>query len=98
MVGGGEMNTLYSAMRPTGKGTYFMKNIDASALTLLATTCASGTCPTIFKSDRGTYVIQGYAVNAAQAGVTLAHDELLIEIPSELLAGIVAQESAASGN
>jgi len=70
----------------------------APALTLLATTCASGTCPTIFKSDRGTYVIQGYAVDAAQAGVTLAHDELLIEIPTELLAGIVAQESAASGN
>ncbi|GIM96234.1 hypothetical protein [Paractinoplanes toevensis] len=54
-------------------------------LELLATACTSGTCPTIFKSDRGTILIQGYAVNAQQAGVTLAADELLVEIPAELL-------------
>lgn len=58
------------------------------ALELLATTCSSGTCPTIFKTDRGTIVIQGYAVDAHRAGVTLAPDELLVEIPSELLAAI----------
>lgn len=55
-------------------------------LELLATTCSSGTCPTIFKSDRGTILIQGYAADAQQAGVTLAADELLVEIPAELLA------------
>lgn len=55
------------------------------ALELLATTCSSGTCPTIFRSDRGTILVQGYAVDAQQAGVTLAAGELLVEIPAELL-------------
>jgi hypothetical protein len=70
-----------------------MKSVDnevdgarTPALELLATTCSTGTCPTIFRSDRGTIVIQGYAVDAQRAGVTLAADELLVEIPEELLA------------
>ena len=80
-----------------------MNNIDtavegAPALTMLATTCASGTCPTIYRSDRGTYVIQGYAVDARQAGVALAADELLVEIPVELLTEILAGRGGASGN
>jgi hypothetical protein len=80
-----------------------MTNIDidvdgAPGLTMLATSCASGTCPTIFESDRGTYVIQGYAVDAGRAGVTLAPDELLVEIPAELLAGILAGRTPANGN
>ena len=57
-------------------------------LELLATSCTSGTCPTIFKSDRGTYVVQGYAVDARRAGVTLGAGELLVEIPADLLAAI----------
>lgn len=57
-------------------------------LELLATSCTSGTCPTIFKSDRGTYVVQGYAVDAHRAGVTLGAGELLVEIPADLLAAI----------
>jgi hypothetical protein len=79
-----------------------MTNIDtdvdaAPTLTMLATSCASGTCPTIFQSDRGTYVIQGYAVDAGRAGVTLAPDELLVEIPADLLAGILAGDDGTSG-
>ena len=60
----------------------------AVKLELLATACTSGTCPTIFKSDRGTYVVQGYAVDAGRAGVTLGAGELLVEIPADLLAAI----------
>jgi hypothetical protein len=60
----------------------------AHALELVATTCSTGSCPTIFRSDRGTIVIQGYAVDAQRAGVKLAPDELLVEIPAELLAAI----------
>jgi hypothetical protein len=80
-----------------------MTNIDTDvegtpALTMLASSCASGTCPTIFESDRGTYVIQGYAVDARQAGVALGSDELLVEIPVELLAGILAERGGTSGN
>jgi hypothetical protein len=33
-------------------------------------------------------MIQGYAVDAGRAGVTLAADELLVEIPAELLAAV----------
>lgn len=62
-------------------------------LELLATTCSTGSCPTIFKSDRGTFVIQGYAVDAQRAGVALAPDELLVEIPAELLATIRSTEA-----
>ncbi|GAA4606027.1 hypothetical protein GCM10023107_74410 [Actinoplanes octamycinicus] len=55
------------------------------ALELLATSCSSGTCPTVFRTDRGTILVQGYAVDAQQAGVTLTAGELLVEIPAELL-------------
>jgi hypothetical protein len=64
----------------------------APTLELLATTCSSGTCPTIFRSDRGTILIQGYAVDARRAGVNLAPGELLVEIPSELLAAVRTAE------
>lgn len=73
-----------------------MDNVDnevdgtvAPVLEVLATSCSTGTCPTIFRTDRGTIMIQGYAVDAGRAGVTLAGDELLVEIPAELLAAVV---------
>jgi len=62
----------------------------APGLEVLATSCSTGTCPTIFKTDRGTIMVQGYAVDAGRAGVTLAPDELLVEIPAELLAAIAS--------
>ena len=72
-----------------------MNNVDnevdgatAPGLEVLATSCSTGTCPTIFKTDRGTIMVQGYAVDAGLAGVALAPDELLVEIPVELLAAI----------
>jgi hypothetical protein len=49
-------------------------------------TCINGNCPTIWRTDRGTYVIQGYAV--ADAGITPPAGELLVEVPAELLAGL----------
>jgi hypothetical protein len=47
--------------------------------------CSSGTCPTIYKSDRGTLVVQGYTVTATHAGVAVPEGEHLVEIPIELL-------------
>jgi hypothetical protein len=58
---------------------------ESAALELLATSCASASCPTIFKSPSGSYVIQGYVVDAEKAGVTLSAGEMLVEIPAELL-------------
>jgi len=46
-------------------------------------TCYNGTCPTIYRSDRGTFVVQGYAV--ADADVTPPEGEVLVEVPAALL-------------
>ena len=56
--------------------------------------CGGGTCPAIYRTTRGTFVIQGRAVPVEQTDVTLAPDELLVEIPEDLIAGISAQPFA----
>jgi hypothetical protein len=58
-------------------------------LDIVTTYCGSNTCPTVYTSDRGTLVIQGYTVSAADAGVDLPAGENLVEIPAELLAEAV---------
>ncbi|MBB2942862.1 hypothetical protein FB565_002575 [Actinoplanes lutulentus] len=55
-------------------------------LTPLAVTCATGTCPTVYSTNRGTLVVQGYTVTPAEAGVRTPDGEQLVEIPIELLA------------
>jgi hypothetical protein len=57
----------------------------ALALEHVTTLCGNGSCPTVYKTNRGTLVIQGYAVTGDQAGVELSAGELLVEIPAELL-------------
>ncbi|SDH25450.1 hypothetical protein SAMN05216553_118163 [Lentzea fradiae] len=61
-------------------------------LEFLGTTSNSGSCPTLFLTDRGTYVVQGYRVTDPEAIATaeareggLPDTETLIEIPVELL-------------
>jgi hypothetical protein len=54
----------------------------------VATLCGNGTCPTVYRTDRGTYLIQGYPVDVAGAGITLGPGELLVEIPAGLLAAV----------
>jgi hypothetical protein len=64
-----------------------------SELSKLVTICGNQACPTVYRSDRGTLVVQGYAVSAERAGVELSDGELLVEIPIELLtqaAGLVS--------
>jgi len=48
--------------------------------------CAAGECPTIYRTDRGTLVIQGYAFEPEAAGSEIPAGERMIEIPVELLA------------
>jgi hypothetical protein len=57
------------------------------ALTRLATVCGSGSCPTLYETNRGTYVVQGYVVGP-DAGVEVPAGESLVEIPAELLAEV----------
>ncbi|WP_433831007.1 hypothetical protein ACQP2E_12375 [Actinoplanes sp. CA-015351] len=58
----------------------------APKLTLLTSLCGSGTCPTVYKTDRGTIVVQGYTVTAESAGIDIPAGEQLVEIPADLLA------------
>jgi hypothetical protein len=55
-------------------------------LTLVTRICGGGSCPTVYRTDRDTYVVQGYVVTAEVAGVDLPAGEQLVEIPRELLA------------
>jgi hypothetical protein len=52
--------------------------------------CSGGTCPAVFETDRGTYVVQGSIVTdpEALAAVDLPADETLVEVPAELLASL----------
>jgi hypothetical protein len=59
-------------------------------LTFLGTTSNSGSCPNLYATDRGTYVVQGTLVTAPKALATLRarglpDHETAVEIPAELL-------------
>jgi hypothetical protein len=43
--------------------------------------CGGGSCPTIYRTDRNTVLVQGHTAT----GVAVPHGELLVEIPQELL-------------
>jgi hypothetical protein len=58
------------------------------ALEHLVTMCGSGTCPTLYRTDRGTFVVQGYVIGP-EAGLDVPDGESLVEIPAELLAEAV---------
>lgn len=49
--------------------------------------CSGGTCPAVYATDRGTYVVQGSIVTDAEAlaSVNLPAHETLVEVPAELL-------------
>jgi hypothetical protein len=54
-------------------------------LELIAASCSQGSCPTIYRTGRGTAVVQGYVVAPADAGIDVPAGEMLVEIPLELL-------------
>jgi hypothetical protein len=58
-------------------------------LRLVTSICDTASCPTIYESDRGTFVVQGYAVSPELAGVEVPKGELLVEIPVALMAAAV---------
>ena len=55
-------------------------------LTFVTKVCGGGSCPTVYRTDRDTFVVQGYVVSPATAGVDVPAGEQLVEIPMELLA------------
>jgi hypothetical protein len=66
-------------------------------LTHIATESGKSGCPSFFATDRGTYVVQGWRIDDAEALAALAErglpdHETAIEIPAALVARI--RESA----
>jgi hypothetical protein len=53
----------------------------------IAGDCPDGrTCPTVYKTDRDTIVVQGYTLPAHElTQITLPHGEAAVEIPIALL-------------
>jgi len=54
-------------------------------LDLVARKCAAGDCPTVYRTNRGTLVVQGYAFEPGNAGVAVPDGEGMVEIPLDLL-------------
>lgn len=52
---------------------------------IMTTWCSNSSCPTVYRTSRNTVVVQGYTVNAEEAGVSVPAGERLVEIPMELL-------------
>jgi hypothetical protein len=76
--------------------TESLKNIELaspgpslSPLRVLANLCSSGACPTVYQSDSGTLLVQGYAVSPDRTGLDLPAGESMVEVPAELLAEAV---------
>jgi hypothetical protein len=58
---------------------------EAAELKLIAAICGGGSCPSVYRTNRGTVVVQGRIVTASMIDVDLEDDEALVEIPEELL-------------
>ena len=56
-------------------------------VTFLGTGSQDGSCPSVYATDRGTWVIQGYRVDdpEALAAMDIPDHETVVEIPAELL-------------
>jgi hypothetical protein len=52
-------------------------------VTMLATTCDKKDCPTIYKTDRGTILVQGET--PTDHGLDIPAHENLVEIPMDLI-------------
>ena len=51
--------------------------------------CGAGDCPTVYKTDRDTFVVQGYRFEPAQAGVDVPEGEQMVEIPTSLVTDLL---------
>jgi hypothetical protein len=53
--------------------------------------CASGPCPAVYETENQTFVIQGFTVDPAKAGIAVPPGELLVEIPRYILENALAR-------
>jgi hypothetical protein len=47
--------------------------------------CSGGTCPTIYETETGSIVVQGYVVDPSEVGLEMPAGETVVELPRELL-------------
>jgi hypothetical protein len=66
---------------------------DSLDLTLMTKLCSGGGCPTVYRTSRNTYVVQGYTVTAESAGLDLPAGEQLVEIPAELFESAIERQA-----
>lgn len=69
---------------------------EAMRLTFLGSDSKDGSCPTLYATDRGTYVVQGYRVTDSDALSDLCdvlEGETAVEIPKRLLRYADTEES-----
>jgi hypothetical protein len=52
----------------------------------------TGNCPSLYRLDNGNYVVQGWLLdNATRANLRdLADNETAVEVPADVIAGIIA--------
>ncbi len=55
------------------------------SLELVSDRCGGGSCPAVYRTNRGTFVVQGTSIAAEAAGIDLAPGESLVEVPEALL-------------
>jgi hypothetical protein len=61
----------------------------------LAGDCASSSCPTVYATDRGTVVVQGYVLDAAGVKqLVLPTGESAVEVPAALILEAARQVKA----
>ncbi len=63
---------------------------------LAATSCNSGTCPTVYENGPGKVIVQGFVVSPASTGIDVPDGEMLVEVPVELLADALNKMSGAN--
>ena len=53
----------------------------------------TGNCPSLYRADNGNYVVQGWRLDdATRANLRdLADDEAAVEVPADVIAGIVGR-------
>ena len=67
---------------------------DDLGLRLITSLCGSSNCPTVYSSNRGTVVVQGYPVSASAVGIDIPDGEFLVEIPEHILLDAAARHAS----
>jgi hypothetical protein len=60
-------------------------------LELIGSNCTGGPCPTIYRTDENSFIMQGRVPRAILDQLILGNDETAVEIPADLVEQLVAK-------